>query len=277
MFVDATDDGVVFMTDADDRLWFDDGSTTEVIGRVHTPHVGSYDVHTGNPGSLVVWFARNPDWPRAELDVYDTSRHEMVARVHDVDYYVLHVDERYVYTSPDWSTTPGCWIIDRRRCPGPHLLRFDAVSGQTEEITQETYEAELRADPRMFAGTPSIEVTGTALGPGAAFTLVGRRLVPVDDDAHETSLTLTNGDPVELLVPAADKEGWGGFWVAQWPADDRVVLAGYQGFFDGVGQGDSYPASYVDLLVCRLPDGVCRVALPRSSAPYLLSGRMNFP
>jgi hypothetical protein len=274
MFVDVTDDGVVFMTDANDRLWFDDGSTAEVIGVVPTPHVGTYAVHTSNPGSLVVW----PDGTRggSRLVVYDTSLSAVVARLKDPDSFVS-VDQNAVFTSPAWWETPGCWIIDRRPCPHPHLFRYDVGAGSTAKITRDAFEAELRADGRMFAGTQTSEKTGTVLGRGAAFTLAGRRLVPVDDDGHDTSLTLVNGDPVELRLPVADTGAWGGFWVAQWLDDDRVVLAGYQGFLDGVGQGDSYPASFVDLMACTLPDGICRVALPRSKVPYLLTGQRNFP
>ena len=57
--------------------------------------------------------------------------------------------------------------------------------------------------------------------------------------------------------------------------DDRLVLAGYQDFGDGaegIGQGDSYSASFVDLLVCTLSNGVCDVVVDRSNVPYLLPG-----
>ena len=55
MFVDATDDGVVYVTDRDGRLWFDDGSTPESIGRLAGHHLGTYDVFASSPGSLLVW------------------------------------------------------------------------------------------------------------------------------------------------------------------------------------------------------------------------------
>ena len=38
-----------------DTLWFNDGSTTEAIGRAPTEHIGLFEVTTSNPGSLVVW------------------------------------------------------------------------------------------------------------------------------------------------------------------------------------------------------------------------------
>jgi hypothetical protein len=278
MFVDVTDDGVVFMTDRDDRLWFDDGTTAEVIGVVHTPHVGSYDVYTGNPGSLVAWFSRNPDWPRAELDVYDTSRGEVVAQVRDPDYFVLDVTARSIYTNPDWSERPGCWVVDVRPCPDPHLFRYDVASGSTEEVTRDVYEADLRADPRRLDGAADEEATSGYVGARApAFTRVGRRLVPVDPE-----LTRADGEPVaELRWPGAPAgpDSAAGFWVAQWLDDDRVVLAGYQDHGDGpegIGQGDSYPASFVDLLVCPLTDGGCELAVPRSEDPYVLPGPPAF-
>ncbi|WP_028652309.1 hypothetical protein [Nocardioides halotolerans] len=278
MFVDATDDGVVFMTDRDDRLWFDDGSVSEVIGTVHTPHVGSYDVWTSNPGSLVAWFARNPDWPRAELDVYDTSLHRVVAQVRDPDYFVLHLDDRFVYTNPDWSATPGCWVVDERPCPDPHLFRHDVASGVMEEITRDAYEAELLDNPRSFVIRAEVnEATRIPVFPlGARLHRHGDRLVV----SGEHRLTLTSGDPVALRLtsPRADIVG---FWAVQWLDDDRVVLAGHEedeGGPSGIGQGDSYTASYVDLLVCTLSAGRCDEVVPLNPAtPYVTPGRNTFP
>jgi hypothetical protein len=277
MFVDVTDDGVLFMTEQDDKLWFDDGSKAEVIGTVHTPHVGTYDVFTGNPGSLVAWFSRNPEWPRAELQVYDTARHEMVAEVRDPDSFVLGVAERFIYTNPDWSETPGCWVVDERPCPDPQVFRYEAASDRKERIGRDTYEAELRDNPRMLVGAETHDTGVSVDDLGAPFTLVGRRLVPTDP-----ALTRTNGDPVELRWPSAGAvtDPPEGFWVVQWLDDDRIVLAGYQDTGAGpvgIRQWDAFGASFVDLLVCTLPTGVCELAGPRSvDTPYMLTGGEGF-
>src|SRR4051812_27318578 len=148
--VAATDDGVIYTTEDGDRsgqgatLWFNDGSSSEIIGRVPNQHVGVRTVFVANPGSLVVWpdatnlTSRGPD----QFVVYDTSEHAEVARLPFSRKYneflgefpqVLHVDEGSVFFSPV-PRTPGCWVGDHRRCPDPQLLRYDVDSRATEQI-----------------------------------------------------------------------------------------------------------------------------------------------
>jgi hypothetical protein len=50
--------------------------------------------------------------------------------------------------------------------------------------------------------------------------------------------------------------------VSQWLDDDHIVV------WANRSEGD-LPARVGDLLVCPLPDGICRVAVPRSSHPYV--------
>jgi hypothetical protein len=272
--VDVTDDGVVFMTDLDRRVWFDDGAGAEVIGESRSLHVGDYPVYTGNPGSLVVWLEGIGSHP--DLVVFDTSQRAEVARL-DSDTTLLGIGAGAVYLTPDWATTPGCWIVDEHRCPQPQLLRYDVASDRTDTIDRETYEAELRAEPRAFQGARGDSVSRVRVAVSAlgwTFTRDGQRLVPGDP-----SLARTTGEPVDLRWPgaAAVSDPAEGFWVSQWLDDDRVVLAGYQDTGDGpdgIGMADSYAASYVDLLVCTLSTGVCDLTVPRSpDTPYLLTGR----
>ena len=272
-FLDATDDGVVFMTNASDSewfsdtLWFNDGTTTEAIGRAPTPHIGyPFNVDTANPGSLVVWAdatSRTKQWVD-QFVVYDTSRHQVVGHipytgVDEGGETVLHVDENAVYFNPG-NGTPGCWTYDIHRCDDPHLLRYDMASGETRKVTQASFETELGTRHRMLVLTDpgdSEYVTST----GAQLEQVGRRLVPDDP----TVISRTTGEPVELRVPAgytapgpADESR---IRVVQWLDDDHLVL-----FADK--NESEIPQQVGDLLECRLPDGACHVAVPASSTPY---------
>ena len=275
-FVDATDDGVLFVTeDSDgvwdsDTLWFSDGSTTQAIGRVPTEHIGYFDVWTADPGSLVVWAdatSRRKHWVDRFL-VYDTSRHAVVARLPFTGVYnvVLHVDEAHVFFNPD-SGAPGCWVIDIHYCKGPHLLRFDLDSGETRKISRTTFDEGLRTIPRMLVLAESRGDTGTVFTARgmARFNQVGRRLVPVDSNGDPTEFTLTTGQPVALRVPPGYRAPGDEMRVTQWIDDDRLVL------FPNEGGGD-LPPQVGDLLECRLPDGTCRVAVRASSTPYVAPG-----
>ncbi|MBA2559430.1 MAG: hypothetical protein H0V07_05990 [Propionibacteriales bacterium] len=275
LFVDATDDGVVFVTEDSDRLWysdtlwFNDGSTTEAIGRVPTEHIGIFEVHTTNPGSLVVWAdaTSRTNESSDRFVVYDTSRHEVVARLPFTGVYnvVLHVDEGHIFFNPD-KDTPGCWVYDIHYCKDPHLLRYDLASGETRKISQASFEAELRSRARMLVLAEARGDTGTVFTAGAMarFNQVGSRLVPVDSNGDPTVVRLTTGEPVALRVPAGYTSPGGEMSVVQWITDDRLVLF--------PNEGGDLPAKAGDLLVCTLPDGLCRVAVHASSTPYVAPG-----
>lgn len=274
-FVDATDDGVVFVTEDSDRwwysdtLWFNDGSKTEAIGRVATEHIGMFGVYTTNPGSLVVWVEgkrRNESPDR--FVVYDTSRHEVVTRLPFTGLYnvLLHVDEGHIFFNPD-SGARGCWVIDVHYCETPHLLRYDVASGETRKISKARFEDKLRRVPRMLVLAEPQGDSGTVYTEGgmARFNQVGRRLVPVDSNGDPTVVTRLTGEPLKLRVPAGYRSPGDEMSVVQWLDDDRLVL------FSNQGAGD-LPAQVGDLLVCRLSDGHCRVAVRASSTPYIAPG-----
>ncbi len=275
LFVDATDDGVVFVTEDSDRwwysdtLWFNDGSTTQAIGRVATEHIGLFDVYTANPGSLVVWAeGKRTNASPDQFVVYDTSRHKVMDRLPFTGLYntVLHVDERHIFFNPD-SGAPGCWMIDIHYCRDPYLLRYDVASGETRKIPQATFKGELRPVPRMLMLAEARGDTGTVFTARAMarFNQVGRLLVPVDSNGDPTVFRRPTGEPLALRVPAGYTSPGDEMSVVQWIDDDRLVL------FPNEGGGD-LPAQVGDLLVCKLPDGLCRVAVRASSTPYVAPG-----
>ena len=121
VFVDATDDGVVFTTEDDSRLWFHDGSTAEVIGLVPIEFALQPDVDTANPGSLVVWTdaaspsGKRPGYRPTDKIIYDTSQRAVVGRLPAGEGpLILHVGESHVFYVP--TGTRGCWVIDSGAC-----------------------------------------------------------------------------------------------------------------------------------------------------------------
>jgi hypothetical protein len=263
-FLDVTDDGVVFIIeDDDDRLWFHDGTTKHELGRVPYGHVGFFYtplyVSTANPGSLVVW----EDAER--FVVYDTAQREVLTRIPFVGQSneVVHVDDGFVYFNPS-KDAPGCWVIDIQFCTEPHLFRYDLASGETTKISQALLEADLSTHRRMFVLKPS-QTTTIPFGAGAGFMQVGRQLVPWDVNAGVTVVTRTSGERIRLRVPAGYTAPVDALVVSQWLDDDRIVLSASH------GNGDTDPSRNGDLLVCRLPNGVCRVAVhePSYVAPWL--------
>ncbi len=286
VFLDATDDGVVFMTgcswprpacteDTDDdwssdTLWFNDGSTTVAIGRAPTEHIGVFEVTAANPGSLVVWAdatSRKGAWVRRFV-AYDTSRREVVAQVPYTGVYntVLHVDDRHIFYNPD-TGSPGCWVIDIQRCDAPHLLSYDLEAGTTERITQGALENVMRTRPRIFVLAEPRGDTGSVFTARrmVRFNQVGRRLQAVDSNGDPTAVTLTTGEVVALRLPDGYQAPGDEMPVVQWLDDDHVVL------FPNQGGGDA-PDHVGDLLRCRLPDGVCRLVVPASSTTYRAPG-----
>ncbi len=272
-FIDATDDGAVYEAALDGRLWFTDGITTSVIGTSEftaapTAHAGV--VTTGDSGSLVVWadVAGRKNQIPLEFVVYDTSRREEVARIPFTERgrwdSVVQVDEDRVYVNPDPST-PGCWAIDVNDihpCKNPHLFRFDVASGQ---VRLAQLDAEMGRQARMFK---TVAQDGHVFyGAAAYFRQTGRRLATVTSGGDPATLTRTNGEEVRLRLPKGfsplgQKTGQSVITTSQWLDDEHIVVWAN-------GGGGDLPAQRGDLLVCELPDGVCRVAVPRSSHPYV--------
>jgi hypothetical protein len=182
---------------------------------------------------------------------------------------VLGVDAGHVFFNPD-SRTPGCWVYDVQSCSDPHLFRYDVASAATRKITEAEYEAELGTQPRMLVLIDQGHQR-VFKARGTHFRQQQRLLVPTDANGDDTVLTRPYGDKVRLRLPAGYASAGDDFDLVQWLDDDRVVLWADQDS-DDIGFGDVYRAGLVDLMVCRLPDGVCRRAVRASTVPYLPPG-----
>jgi hypothetical protein len=246
--LDVTDDGVVFVIE-DDRqpqLWFHDAASTVMIGLLDwTTEERAYAprrVETSPSGSLVVWkqsLLGDVDVP----DEYDTGRHEEVARIPATG---ASRDLRLV--------SDGALYFGS----GTHVRRYDVEAGTTAVITRSAMDAELSGQPRFFRAVTQSGAVIVQAEP--RFEQVGRRLVArIHDDfqlGSSVDVRLTNGErlqlrlPDEYQVPGDDEVD---NRVSYWLDDDHVVI----GAGDGAGDIDPFTG---DLLVCRLPNGVCRVA-----------------
>ena len=275
-FIDATDDGAVYEAALDGTLWFTDGTTTSVIGTSEftaapTAHAGV--VTTGDSGSLVVWgdVAGRKNQIPIEFVVYDTSRREEVARIPFTERgrwdSVVYVGEDQVYFNPDPST-PGCWAIDVNDihpCKDPHLFRFDVTSSETTKVGLAQLDAEMGRQARMFkVVAQDSRISHSA---GAYFQQVGRRLATVTSGGDRATLTRPNGQELRLRLPSGftpvgQKIDESVITTSQWLDDNHIVVWANRG-------GGDLPAQQGDLLVCELPDGICRVAVPRTSRPYV--------
>ena len=277
-FIRVTDDGAVYEASLDGTLWFTDGSTTAVIGTswytaAPTSHGGV--VTTGDSGSLVVWADMTGGMNKApdEFVVYDTSRRAEVARIPfprsaDIGG-VIHVGDDQVWFTPD-TWPPDCWFRSSHRCPDPRLFRFDVTSGETTQVRMSEFDAELSRQARMFVarGTDAaLALREPGFSAGASFRQVGHRLVTGSEGGDPLALARTNGEEIRLRLPdgyRAPGLAWGGSVIgtAQWLDDDHIVVWANEG-------GGDLPPQRGDLLVCRLPDGVCHVEVPRSSRSYV--------
>ncbi len=264
-FVAPTDDGAVFEAMLDGRLWFTDGTRTEMIGTsgftaAPTSHAGV--VSTGPSGSLVVWAdrSRSEEKEPTELVVYDTSRHAEVARI--------PVPDRDAQTIVAYVGDDEVWYADR--ATSRHVHRFDLRSGTTRRLDRSDLDAVLDRQSRVFtAVAPDGRVVH---GPPSFSVQAGRLVARIDAGVVAAApVTLADGSRLRLRLPT----GYVGPWpadeapaltVSQWLDDDHVVLWADDG-------GGDLPAKSGDLLVCRLPDGACTVTVPRTPrryvAPYL--------
>lgn len=275
-FIIPTDDGAVYQATLDHTLWFTDGTTTEVIGKsgwtaAPTSHSGV--VTTGDSGSLVVWAdaSHGTDKPVDEFVVYDTSRREEVARIPIPppaavpapfgDASVLFVGEDRVYVMPD-SVTPGCWAGQNRShaCRHPHVLRLDVATGETTTVPGSELDGALDASARTFQ---SASQDGRVVYVYPTFAVVRNRLVAGIDNpvvSVDAPVRLADGSELRLRLPTGYVPPAPDVGMSQWLDDTHVTLFTRDG---------DVPASNGELLTCEVPDGVCRVAVPRTSQPYV--------
>jgi hypothetical protein len=265
-FVEATDDGAVYVTKGQDTVWFSDGSVTEEIGEVQRIHF-AVPVVTANPGSLVAWVdGTQSEGQSGVIVVYDSHERRVVAQIR----------------SPEGR--PGSLVINRDRIyweiaargGATAVRRHDLSAGTTRAISFDTYHAELASNPRMLViGRPDYyegDIPDRVSQRLAFFKRVGTRLVASDSvslgsQANETAPTrLMDGRALRLRVPQGYGAGFDeSLVVVQWLDDKHLVLFAHH-------EHNEFPAHRADLLVCPVPTGTCRVVVPASSTPYVPPG-----
>jgi hypothetical protein len=268
----VTDAGAVYAQD-DRSVWFTDGGRPrQVAAHACVVAAGTHDdlgLATGNAGPLVAWFDCSTA-SRGDLVVYDTDAGHEVARRRIRPCVATrepsHLPSSRAACTPDAVVGQHVYF---KRLPGSadqtqplgHQFRFDVTSGHIEPAGQRVYLDDLRAQRRTLVigdtwegGTPT-----EAAGRGEWYLRpVGTRLVPMevggprDDDVPTRAFTIT-GEPVGFRLPAGyqppPSDAGSSFSVFEWLDDDTVALA--QGGFSTVG----------DIVVCRLSDGRCRLAV----------------
>jgi hypothetical protein len=284
VFVEATDDGVVFITMADfdhrgsgptpASLWFTDGSDPERIGVVDMHHVYDFAVATANPGSLVAWLSVEPgvdttQLHNEEISVYDSHQRKVVARVPVPRHLGETIEPERIVVNGDriyWENGPGeNW---------PSVGRYDISTKTQKTVSWSSYRADLANNPRMLSfgnasdqgGPPPVVAQRLA-----AFMQNGDRLVPTDNIHYgsresEIPTTRLDGQPLQLRVPAGYDAETTSFVVVQWLNDRRLVLFAYH-------EHNELPMHVGDLLVCPVPTGSCEIHMPASdSTPYFPPG-----
>ena len=287
-YLDATDDGVVFITalpserDANGEIgvpygaasiWFTDGSAPVRIGTTSGSTVRGFGIATSASGSTLAWKEPGDEtshtlaYPFGPVVVYDTGRMRELGRFGGADAFPLEpVYDDVVYWLPDASAcsltnfqfgpATGC----RRTAP---VMRFDAGSGQQTEVTSADYEADRLGRPGVLTG-PSDDSVARGGGPALRFVRRGHHLLADGGDPGAEfipTLALT-GRPVRLRMPAGDRTS-DALAITQWLDADRVVLVAPHSY----GGADG-----TELLVCRLSTGGCRLAVRFPDANYTEPG-----
>ena len=300
VFVEATDDGVVFVTGdgysvgepQQTPLWFTDGSDPVQIGVTYIDHIYDFAVTTANPGSLVAWLAAEPGAKNnikhheEQIVVYDTKQRRMVASVpaysspasarsERIEHIAINGDRIY------WEQEAGLGHEDAG------VTRYDVSSQLREEVSWSSYHTDLAGNPRMLSFENASDQTASpppvVAQRLAAFMQVGDRLVPTDNlhyaDERTRIPTTRLGQPIDLRVPEGydaditDQQGygarptnWPSFVVVQWLDDDHLVLFAYH-------EHTELPDHVGDILVCPVPSGTCELAVPASDTnPYVPPG-----
>ena len=259
-FVEATDDGFVYVTENDGRrLYFTDGSyAADRIGLVAPGQVGAYPVLTSNPGSLVAWEYGPISATQHEIVVYDTEEHAIVTSPAGSSLVAVTGDRVY------WDSGRG----------GRSLMRFDNSTGTQESVRRGVLRADLASNPRMLViGRPSysLELPAVMAQRLAYFKLLGRRLVATDSisrgvDGNTTEpTTLADGRPLRLTVPRGYEGTEESLAAVQWLDDDHLALFAYH-------EHNEFPSHVGDFLACPVPTGTCRVVVTASETPYVPPG-----
>lgn len=269
-FVDATDDGAVFVIGQPPfgnwragevtipigpaAVWFTDGSTPVRIGTTIGDRPRGFEIAPTTEGSILAWADPGSKTQPGQIVVYDTARMSEVARFGNADAEPLAVYPDVVYWSPagtDCDAYPSGWGRSACQGTGP-VMRFDLASREQSRVSRADYVADRRARPGLLIGRHDHGQSSVFLD----FRRRGDRLVV---DGGEPTVVLT-GQPLRLRVPAGDRH-LDGLTLTQWLDADRVVLVG----------NDSHDGN--DLVVCRLSTGRCQVAVrPDANAAFTAPG-----
>jgi hypothetical protein len=272
-YLDATDDGVVFVTGPSPRresgevvaphgastIWFTDGSAPVPIGVTSGSAVRGFGIASSAAGSTLAWVDPGTASRAGQLVVYDTGRMREVASFGAPDAVPLAVYDDVVYWSPAGSRClPAGWG-SLTGCHGSrHVMRFDTASGRQTRVSADDYDADRRSRPGLVTG-PS----GSARRGGLFLSFVpeGRRLFAagVEPGARFTPTVALTGRPLRLLLPREDRNP-SDHALTQWLDGDRVVLV----------EPESRDGTH--LLVCRLSTGTCRLVARLPDAGYTEPG-----
>jgi hypothetical protein len=282
-YVDATDDGAVFVTgqplvrDAGGiglpfgpaGVWFTDGSAPVRIGTTSGSRVRGFEIAPTAGGSTLAWTDPGTRSHPGAIVVFDTGRMRELARVGDADAVPLAVYEDVVYWSPDSSSCArflptgagyGCK-------PTARVMRLDLASGRQSPVSAADLDADRRARPGLLTGRS----TDAQIRRGVmffSFVRRGDRLVAVGtweaaEPGFPSSVALT-GQPLHLRHPARNalreaRDDPHVVPMVQWLDADRVVLL------------DDYDHE-TDLVTCQLSTGDCRVARRITDEPFTAPG-----
>jgi hypothetical protein len=284
-YIDATDDGVAFITalpsqrDANGEIgmpygaasiWFTDGSAPVRIGTTSGSTVRGFGIGTSASGSTLAWkepgdaTSHTLAYPFGPVVVYDTAQMREVARFGGADAEVLAVYDDVVYWS---SGDEPCAIRDDSGCYRTRwVMRFEKASGLQARVDWAGYEADRRSRPGVLTG-PYIgdaRVEGPVTYEFIGFVRRGARLLADGGEpgvGFIPTLALT-GRPVRLRMPAGDRTS-DALAITQWLDADRVVLVAPHSYSGADG---------TELLVCRLSTGGCRLAASFPDANYTEPG-----
>ena len=287
LFVDATDDGAVFVTGPSrgsgrNDVWFTDGSDVKLLGHTSGSSGWAFGVNVSRSGSNVVWWqtekpVSNNVNDRGEHVVYDTAKGREIARFGGFNGSLQAVYDDRVYWIPNED-----WCLDFDKYHGVcrryrAIMRLDTSNGSQVEVPWASYRADARSSPRTLVRSGTNDKQGEV---DPYFWRVGSRLVGIggrppavpsyDFRVDDTSFESRAGKLVRLRVPESYVRS-DVFQLVQWLDDDRVALFAYccgteSADFPGYPVGGSEVADPGDIFVCTLSSGKCTLTVKGSES-----------
>jgi hypothetical protein len=262
-------------------VWFTDGSTPVRIGTTAGSAVRGFGIATSVSGSTLAWKEPGDETtevlqdPFGPVVVYDTARRREIGRFGGADAFPLEpVYDDVVYWVPDARPCrltsaqfgPATWCR-----PSTPVMRFDRATGTQGQLTWADYQADRRSRPGLLTGPDqrprgciSCVISPDGLYRALSFVRRGSRLVLGGDygldfravspeDRFTPTVALTDR-PVRLRLPRhyEDAERW---LITQWLDPEHVVLLA-----DGEPAGVTDIGKTIELLICDLSTGSCRIA-----------------